>query len=249
MQLVVHGALSFAEVIHPAEKKTLVILPGWGQDSRHWTAFVKRLPSEYRYLILDLPGFGQTQHLPAGAGVDEYVEWLHEFCEKADLTKPNILGHSFGGQVAVAFAAKYPEKLSTLLLLSPSALRNKTKKVQLIEQLYRHFRWLKRLTPGSVFSRLRPFLASDDYHQATPEQKQVLSRIVLQDQKKKLSTITAPTYILWGEKDTEIPYGGKILAESIKDAHLTVLYGADHTPQLTAPEKLANALTEILDRL
>lgn len=249
MQLVVNGVLSFAERIHPEGKIPVVILPGWGQDSKHWLSFTKRLPLGNEYFLLDLPGFGQTQHLPVGAGVPEYVEWLHTWLEKADVKNPVLFGHSFGGQVAVAYAAKYPKAIRHLILLSPSALRNKSTKVRFIEQLYRHFGWIKKLTPSGLFQKLRPYLASDDYHQASPEQKAVLSKIVQQDQRSRLSKIEVPTDIIWGDKDGEIPYGGKILAEEIPNTRLFILYGADHSPQLTAPDKLRPVVTEILEQL
>jgi len=249
MQLVVNGVLTYAERVHPDGKIAVVILPGWGQDSKHWLAFAKRLPQECEFFLLDLPGFGQTQHLPAGAGVSEYVEWLHTWLEKADVKNPVLFGHSFGGQVAIAYAAKYQDALRHLIVLSPSALRNRSTKVRIIEQLYRHFGWIKTITPSGLFQKLRPYLASDDYHQASPEQKAVLSKIVLQDLKSRLSKIEVPTDIIWGDKDTEIPYGGKILAEEIPHSRLFVLYGADHSPQLTAPDKLRPVVTEILEQL
>jgi len=249
MQLVVNGVLTYAERIHPDGNIPVVVLPGWGQDSKHWLSFAKRLPAEFECFLLDQPGFGQTQHLPAGAGVTEYVEWLHTWLEKADVKNPVLFGHSFGGQVAVAYAAKYPTKLRRLILLSPGALRNKSTKVRVIEQLFRHFGWIKKLTPSGLFQKLRPYLASDDYHQASPEQKAVLSKIVLQDQRSRLSKIQVPTDIIWGEKDSEIPYGAKILAEEIPTSRLFVLYGADHSPQLTAPDKLRPVVTDILENL
>lgn len=245
----VNGALSFFEVISPDAPTPVVILPGWGQNSLHWKSFAKRLPDSYRYILLDLPGFGQSQFLPAGAGVDEYVEWLKELLDKADIKKPIVFGHSFGGQVATAFAAKYPTHLKKLILLSPSALRNKTRKVRVLEQMYRHFKWVKQLTPAPLFALLRPYLASDDYHAASQEQKAVLSKIVLQDLRTQLKRIRVPSFIIWGDRDTEIPYAGKILAENIPHSRLFVLYGADHSPQLTAPDKLAKALKEILSSL
>lgn len=249
MQLVLDGVLSSAERIHPEGEVPVVILPGWGQDSKHWLAFAKRLPSRFTFFLLDLPGFGKTQHLPAGAGIAEYVEWLHTWLDKAEVKNFVLLGHSFGGQVAVAYAAKYPNSLRHLILLSPGALRSKSAKVRFLEQLYRHFGWIKRLTPSGLFQKLRPYLASDDYHQATPEQKAVLSKIVLQDQRSRLPKISAPTDIIWGDKDAEIPYGGKILAEEIPHTRLFVLYGADHSPHLTAPDKLRPVVTDILEQL
>ncbi len=252
MQLVIQGVLTHAEDI-PAEtsseQTTVVILPGWGQDSRHWTAWAALLPRSFRYVIPDLPGFGQTQHLPPGAGVWEYGEWLREFLAKSELSRPVLFGHSFGGQVATAFAAKYPDELAALLLLSPSSLRLKTREVRSLEFLYRTFRWLKRLTPSVFYEKLRPYLASDDYLRATAEQQRVLSKVILQDLSKELRKIAVPTYILWGEQDAEIPYAGKRLAEGIPDAHLQILYGCDHNPQLTAPQKLADLTKEILENL
>jgi len=246
MQKVINQTLVHYQIINPQKKKTLLILPGWGQNSSHWLEFAKTLPSTYRYILLDLPGFGNSQYLPNNPSIPEYTKFLKNFINQLNLKKPILLGHSFGGQIAINLAVSYPNLLSQLILLSPAAVRNKSQRQKIKVKIYQQFKLIKKLLPKPIIKKILKKLTSTDYYHANPEQKEILKQITTQDLTSRLKNIKATTTIIWGEKDQEIPYHGKTLTDLIPNSILIVLYDTDHNPHLTKPQTLSDTLTKIL---
>ena len=100
---------------------TLLGLHYWAGSGREYEAVRARLPAHVRLLAPDLPGFG-AQPVPAGFdfSVAHYADWLARFVAEHKLTDYALLGHSMGGKIALALAARRPAGLRQLLLLSPS---------------------------------------------------------------------------------------------------------------------------------
>jgi pimeloyl-ACP methyl ester carboxylesterase len=246
MQLVVNGKLAGYEAVNPKAKKTILILHGWGHNAVAWLPLSQLLPKDWRVILLDLPGFGQSALLPAGAGVPEYAEFVTAFMKKLGVRKPFLLGHSFGGQIAMFLAYTKPELISRLLLLSPAGIRTKTKKQKVKVFLYKRFKYLRILLPPPLLKWVIRQFTSTDYLNASKEHKLVLKKIVTQDLTHQLPMIKVPTELIWGELDKEIPYAGKLIANAIPDCRLYVMYGADHNPHLSKTTALAELLKSIL---
>lgn len=111
------------------KKPTLVFIHGFGGDKDTWPSILKRIPSTYHCVVVDMPGHGDTTFLN---GIDEpniegYVKSLREFLEVSNLdsSKIYLIGCSYGGAVAALFAHYYPECIQNLALLCP-AIRTPT---------------------------------------------------------------------------------------------------------------------------
>ncbi|MBU1070935.1 alpha/beta hydrolase [Patescibacteria group bacterium] len=239
MQKIVNGTLTQYQILNLNKPKTLLILHGWSQSGSDWQTIANLLPKTHQIILLDLPGFGGTEHLPNNPSIPEYTQFVFEFIKKLSLKKPAILGHSFGGQIAINLTAKYPTLLSQLILLSPAGIRNKVK-------TYKKFKIIKKILPKSIIQLILKQLTSTDYYNASPKHKQILKQIVIQDLTNKLNKITTPTTIIWGSEDKEIPYSGKTMANLIPNSKLIVLYGQDHNPHLNKPQDLAQAINQNL---
>lgn len=237
MQIVVSQILTHYTDTNTKQPHTLLILHGWGHSSKNWETTIPLLDKSYRYISLDLPSFGDTQSLPQPAGIPEYTNFVHQFICKLNLKSLSLLGHSFGGQIAVDFSLKHPQMVKKLILLSPACIRQSSPKTKLLSSV-------KKVIPFA--NRFGQFFHSADYANSSPIQKKVLSTILTQDFSNKLRDITQTTHIIWGSEDKEIPYSGKIIAESIPDSHLHLVYSSGHNPHLTHPQKLASIINEIL---
>ncbi len=247
MQKLINRTLTSYQDINPQQKNTFLILHGWGQSSTHWIKFISFLPNNYRYLILDLPGFGNTQHLPNNPGLKEYSDFILSFIHKLKLKNITLLGHSFGGQIATYLTATHSKNIKHLILLSPSSIRQKTKKQKIKIFIYHQFNFLKKILPQLFLNLLIKQVSSADYSNSSPQHRSILKKIVNQDLTSLLKKISVPTTIIWGDQDKEIPYQGKFLAENIPHSQLTILYGADHNPHLLKPEKLSSAIQQSLN--
>lgn len=244
MQIVLDGILTSYRIVHPHQKYTILILHGWGQSSQHWQTVLENLPGNISGIALDLPAFGSTSTLPGIPGVGEYSDFVKSFILKLKLKNIVLLGHSFGGQIAVDFSLRYPKLINHLLLLSPACIRQSTpRKKSKIAKAFKPL--LKTLSP-KVYDYIFYRVASENYLKSTPTQREILNKILYQDYSSKLGDIPIDTSIIWGEKDTTIFNSSKLLAETIPRSRLFVLYGADHSPHLTSTQKFIYLLNTIL---
>ena len=107
------------------EKKTLIILPGWGGSHETWQGFIDLAKEHYKAVCIDLPCFGGVPCPPTAWGIEEYSEFVRSKLSnvKGQMSKVILLGHSFGGQVATYLAAKHPELVEKLILSGAAVIR------------------------------------------------------------------------------------------------------------------------------
>jgi pimeloyl-ACP methyl ester carboxylesterase len=100
---------------------TVLALHYWAGSGREYDLLRTLLPAGVRLLAPSLPGFGE-QAAPAGFGfsVAAYADWVAALVAEKQLTDYTLVGHSMGGKIALALAARRPPGLRKLLLLAPS---------------------------------------------------------------------------------------------------------------------------------
>jgi pimeloyl-ACP methyl ester carboxylesterase len=246
MQVVVDGLpVSYTEK-NPKSKKTLIILHGWAHHSALWQNLIDNLETKDRIIALDLPGFGNTPLYPQTAGVKEYSEFVFHFIQKQKIKNPIILGHSFGGQIAIRYALDHGNHLDSLILVSPAGVRLRSQKTKLMIFLSKQINNIKLVLPRPLLKRLIRIFTSNDYLDAAQEYKEILKLILDDDYSPRLKDISAPTHIIWGDGDMEIAYNGKLMHEQIPNSTLDVMYGADHNPHLKKATELAAIMSKYL---
>ena len=241
----------------------LLILHGWGGSSDSWV-FVQKFLAEKGFQVIcpDLPGFGKTPPPLKDWSIDDYVEWLKQFCEKisqihGESIEPFfLLGHSFGGGVAVKFATKYPNFISSLVLVAPAIVRQRKIKQKVYFALAK--------TGNKIFSLpilfyFQPFLRKilyrllglTDYYKLFVEKsiamKGTFKKIVSEDLQRLLSQIPCKTLLIWGGRDKVTLLGDAYLIQKkIPSANLKIIPEAGHVPNFETPEKLAEIILKFL---
>jgi pimeloyl-ACP methyl ester carboxylesterase len=102
--------------------KVLVFLHGFCENKEIWTAFTLPLQSEYRVVLLDLPGHGQHSVSGQDYSIDDNADFVREALDFLQIDTCVLIGHSVGGYTAMAFAEKYPAYLLGVVLFHSSAL-------------------------------------------------------------------------------------------------------------------------------
>ena len=98
--------------IQYGEGKDILLLHGWGQNIAMMKPVADPFTDEYNVLIVDLPGYGDSEDPLYAWTVNDYVECFKEMFEKLNIDKPILIGHSFGGKISLLYASKYEvEKL------------------------------------------------------------------------------------------------------------------------------------------
>ena len=103
----------------PIQKRAVVLIHGF-RGTHHGLSLISRdLSHDFDCFVPDIPGFGKGQEL-SSYSMEEYVEWLDDYIDNLTTNKPPILlGHSFGSMITGAYADKFPEKISELILVNP----------------------------------------------------------------------------------------------------------------------------------
>ena len=100
------------------KKDTIVLLHGWGQNIEMMQPIGDNFKDKFQILIIDLPGFGRSSEPKYPWSLDEYVEVIKKLLDKLKIKNPIMMGHSFGGKLALLYASKYDVK-KLVLFASP----------------------------------------------------------------------------------------------------------------------------------
>ena len=205
-------------------KMTMVLLHGWGQNIEMMKPISDKYCEKFNTLLVDLPGFGQSQEPSYSWSVDEYVEAIHELIEYLKLKNVILIGHSFGGKISLLYASKYPcDKL--IGLASPYC--PEMKKLPLKNRIYKK---MKKIPVLKIFAKImQKRVGSTDYKNASETMRGVLVQSVNYNMSEQVKNITCPTLLIWGDLDTAVPYKRAYeLQNLIKDAGVVLFPGATH---------------------
>jgi len=251
MRIVIKNHILNISISGSSESESAIIfLPGWGRTLGDFDelrqAMQQRVPA-YRFVQIDLPGFGGSP-LPLdkkGLEISDYVAMLENLLEKMEIERAVFVGHSFGGKVAVAFAAAHPERAEKLVLIASAGASRISARARLIKIGAFGFRLLMRgFRDGSPVARrlkyhLRRFFGSSDYvSAASPGLRETLKECLAYDIKPLAIKMRVPVLLLWGRDDTVTPLSDtEVWRAWIPSARLAVLDDCGHFPFLKYPER------------
>ena len=104
----------------PPDAPPIVLVHGYGVSSAYWVPFAARLADAFRVVVPDLPGHGRSDTPRRALDVEGFADALLNFLNAAALERPVLVGHSLGSQIALALAARHPERVERLVLVSPT---------------------------------------------------------------------------------------------------------------------------------
>lgn len=230
----------------------LLLLHGWGVTHESFAPLVPVLADRFSLLRVDLPGFGWSPPPPTAWGSAEYRAHVAALLDGLGIGRAAVLGHSFGGRIAIRLAAEEPARVARLVLVASAGLRPPrslgvrarvavTKLLAGLGRLPGCGPWGRRLQEG-----WRARVGSRDYRSAGG-MRPTLVRLVNEDLLPLLPGIAAPTLLLWGDRDREVGrWAVETMRAQIPGARLTVFPGAGHFPFAEAPEAFAGALLPFL---
>jgi pimeloyl-ACP methyl ester carboxylesterase len=228
----------------------VVLLHGWGQTSLSFAGIMAALEKRFRVLAPDLPGFGFSESPPATWGSAEYAGVVASLIKNAGFERADVLGHSFGGKVAVALAASRPELVKRLVLVAAPVVRlPPAAGVQSRARGYTIARKLAELAPplrDRILGWARDRYGSEDY-KAAGELRSTFVKVVNEDWRTEMKGLRSPLLLVYGERDTDVPLAvaREALAEA-PSAELAVIEGAGHFPFLDDSDRFLDAVTRFL---
>ena len=231
----------------------VLALHGWGRSHRDFDAVLAPAPAggppepPLDAIALDLPGFGAAPPPPEPWGAADYARAVAPVFE--EMAAPVVvLGHSFGGRVAVHLAASFPDQVRALVVTGAPMLPHPGRPTR-PAVAYRVVRRLHRmgLVSGARLEGARQRHGSADYRSATGVMREVLVRAVGERDDAQLARIACPVTLVWGDDDTAAPLSvAEGAAALLAHGELVVCPGAGHLTPLTVPGVLRDAVCRAL---
>jgi pimeloyl-ACP methyl ester carboxylesterase len=219
----------------------VIALPGWMRSATDFAPIVDGLDAVSLYF----PGFGTAPEPPEVWGSPRYAE---EVARAIEPFGPVILvGHSFGGRVAVHLAASRPDLVKGIVLTGVPLVRLAAAPRPALG--FRVIRSLARahLIPQSVLEAQRRKRGSADYNAAYGVMRDILVTVVGETYVPQLEAISVPVRMVWGENDTAAPAdAGEAASKLIAGATFRVVPGTAHLLEgALVPEVRAELLSLI----
>ena len=225
------------EIVNPDAKVDIIILHGWGSNKNLMKQSFSPYMSAFRHIYIDLPGFGNSTCSCAltTADVARIVELL---MIHMNASKDIILGHSFGGKVALLLEPKVLVLVSSAGIYIPKSMK--------VQAKIALFKILKVLG----LSKFRSLFVAEDAKELSEYMYQTFKNVVNEDFSDEFTKYEGKALLFWGKDDTATPLSS---AEKIKmlipDATLEV-YEGDHYSFMKNAEDISKKIeTAFLETL
>jgi len=222
---------------------TIVLLHGWGQNIEMMKPIGDKMQFNHQILIIDLPGHGLSAEPDYPWTLYDYVEMLKNLFESLKLKKIVLIGHSFGGKIALLYASMYKVE-KVVVFGSPYK-----KKVQKETLKLKTLKFLKKV-PGinKLENIAKKHIGSTDYKNASGVMREVLVNHVNLDITEEVKKISVPLLIVWGTRDQAVPIEDAYELEKLVPGSGLVVYpNCTHYAYLENLGQTINILKSFLD--
>lgn len=271
MNAVSHRVLVDGIELHWTEEgsgRPLVILHGLADSQHTWSAVTSRLAARFRVYGLDLPGCGLSSRPDANYSLDWQARVVAAWLDRLALRSVDMVGHSYGGGVALWLLLYRASAVRKLALIAPGGLGSEVSPLLRLaavlgrleacsQALIGPLTWLLALRYGRTLAgsdrrKLYGFNCSPGTGRAFArtvrdvidwrgQRRHILHRV--HDVKQ-----LPPIALFWGEKDRVIPiHHGRTLCKLLENCSLWQLPGAGHFLHWEAPDALADAVLSFLE--
>jgi pimeloyl-ACP methyl ester carboxylesterase len=269
-ELTLHG--NRVAYLDEGEGDVLLLIHGIGGSSHCWRNVVDKLALRYRVIAVDLLGHGQSDKPRGDYSLGAFAVWLRDFLDALNVREATVVGHSFGGGVALQFAHQHKEYCRRLVLVSSGGLGPdlglllrvlSLPGAELVLPLIGSRPAVKvgaalrkrALSSGREATRysetLRAQVSLSDRHGRAAFLRTL--RSVVDHRGQAVSAMDRlptdlPTLIIFGDQDRCIPAAHAHSAhQAIPGSMLHVIPGAGHQPQVECPDTVIAALDEFID--
>ncbi|MVW77136.1 alpha/beta fold hydrolase [Pseudomonas xionganensis] len=251
------------EYLRGGSGRPLILLHGFGANKDNWNRISRYLVKNFDVVAIDLPGFGNSTKSPdLDYDVRTQVERLRLIVDALNIDNFNMAGNSMGGYIAGNFAAKYPENVQSLWLISPFGihgselsemfeLTQKGGHPPILPRTSREFAELLDylfVNPPYIPSPILDHLAAEselnvDVNEKAFDQIHRMKRGTPHPElplDKVLASYKRPVLISWGERDRVLHWSGSLaLKNAIPHAKIEIIKNVGHLPMVESPAKTA----------
>lgn len=227
MVYIYNGTKIYYKFYNKVSLKPVLLLHGWGSSGDVFKDLIAKFP-EKSFLTVDFPPFGKSDKYPKNWNVFTYVGMLMSLLDYLYIDKCDVVGHSFGGRIAIILSAVKCSLVQSCILVDSAGMKPKHN----LSYYYKIYNYKLRKKLGkSVLN-----MGSSDYLSLSPEMKKTFNSIVNTNLEEYCQRMPVKTLIVWGEKDKETPiYMAKRLNKKIRNSRIYIIKGAGHFCFLDCP--------------
>ena len=231
--------------------------------------FLNQLAEHYSVYAPIFPGFNESEGIEQIDDMEDAVFHLLDLLERLELDAPNVVGLSLGGWMAAELATRYPDSLSSLVLVNPAGLYVEGDPIkdifsrspaEMAKDLFadqshpvaQMMQQMDRMMSDSGSLKDIPFELIEPQLKCMAATARVAWNPYLHNPKlqKRLKRINVPTLVVRAERDTLIPGShARTYADEIPDARLVEVSDAAHMIAIEKPAELASIVTEFLSKV
>ena len=236
--------------------KAIVLLHGFTESLKIWKSFSRKLSAKYRVICIDLPGHGKSASLGAVHSMELMADVVFEVLKKLKVGKCLMIGHSMGGYVTLAFAAKFPEKLRGICLFhshcfadTSAEKENRNRTIGIVNQDKFSYmaQFIPSLFPVEVHKKLSAIIKRMIQQAAEMQKEGVIAALEgmknRDDHSEFLKKTDLPVLFILGLKDTRVPIARAWEMISLPVAsEILLLRQVGHMGYAEEPEKTFDAI-------
>ena len=243
--------------------KPVVLIHGFAEDSTIFNPQIEFLKNYCLLIIPDLPGSGASSTNNQLLSIDDFAHFINALLLQENISECNMLGHSMGGYITLAFAELFPDKLDGFGLIHSSAFADSEEKkltrkkgIAMIEE-YGSYPFIKNTIPNLFSKKFKEENAEKIYElieagksfTAAALQQYYTAMMNRPDRRQILKTSKNPVLFIIGTEDAAIPLND-VLPQTILPncSYIHLLDGVGHMSMLEATEKLNLHLLHFINR-
>ena len=251
----VNGIELYYELHGPENADVIVLSNGIFMSTASWAFQVAPMKEHFRVLVYDCRGMWQSDHPEETYSMEQHADDLSELLKALDIPKAHIAGISYGGEVSMAFAIKYPQKVRSLIISSSvsqidpllwaigqswsTAIRSKDPNLLYEVTMPYNFSESYIQNNQALLEKSKKRYADMDFR-SVGELMDTFTRLNLTGQ---LNQISAPTLVLVGEEDIlKSRKYSELIAKKIPNAELIIIPHAGHAVCLEKPVAFNSAI-------
>lgn len=233
----------------------IVFVHGFISSHRWWLPTLERLSKQdYRAYAIDLRAAGESEPVETGHTLARYAEDLHQWAEAMGLSRFTLVGHSMGGGVAMQYALQHHDSLQALVLVDPLAAHGTRLSPEVTAWINAQQGNPEGVRPLVLGAFAKP--PTGDYQEVLVQDaarwgaaiyRGTMDDMARFDVASQLPTIKTPTLVMWGDKDTVIPFDAIVeIFTSIPGRALEVWHGVGHSGPIEIPDRFVALLTRFI---
>ncbi len=216
----------------------IVFLHGWGADKNSFF-WLKDYFKNYSLIFVDFAGFGESHEPDRPYYVSDYVDELKGLLDNFEIANLILVGHSFGGRVAIkyAFCYQYDYCKFGLVLVDSAGIKPRRGLAYKIK-VARYKKCKKLANKAEKYAKMLNNFGSADYKAVSGIMRKTLVNVVNENLEVYAKAIKCDTILVWGtnDQDTKL-YMAKKLLRLIKGSRLFLIEGAGHFSFLDNPNQ------------